>query len=88
MKKGTLITIGFLIFIGYITTLIFTGNKYECEVCVNYKGADSCQTVRGSERNDTLQQGVSTACGAVARGMTESIECQGTPPTKMTCKNL
>ena len=89
MKKGTILTVGFLLFIGYISfSLIWTGNKYECEVCVKFKDAESCQTVRGAEKNDTLMQGVSTACGAVARGMTDSIECQRTPPIKQECKNL
>lgn len=89
MKKGAILTIVFLVFIVYISfTLIWSGSKYECEVCVKYKDTESCQTVRGVERNDTVMQGISTACGGVARGMTESIECQGTPPVKLECKNL
>lgn len=89
MKKGAILTIVFLVFIVYISfTLIWSGSKYECEVCVKYKDTESCQTVRGVERNDTVMQGISTACGGVARGMTESIECQRTPPVKLECKNL
>lgn len=89
MKKGAILTTAFLIFMAYISfTLISTGSKYECEVCVKYNETESCQTVRGIERNDTVMQGVSTACGAVARGMTESIDCQNTPPSKLVCKNI
>ncbi len=89
MSKGTLLTAGFIVFIGALSyTLISTGSKYECEVCIRYNDRDSCQIVRGSERDDAIMQGVSTACGAVARGMTESIDCQRTPPTKLECKNL
>jgi len=89
MKRGAVITILFLLFIAYVSfSLIWTGSKYECEVCVKYQDSESCQIVRGAEKNDAIMQGVSTACGAVARGMTESIECQRTPPIKMECKNL
>ncbi|MBI4382615.1 MAG: hypothetical protein HY579_01100 [Nitrospinae bacterium] len=89
MSKGTILTAGFIVFIGALSyTLISTGSKFECEVCIRYNDRDSCQIVRGSERNDTVMQGVSTACGAVARGMTESIECQGTAPTKLECKSI
>ena len=89
MKKATALTVGFLLFIGYLSfSLIWTGNKYECEVCVKFNDSESCQIVRGVEKNDTVMQGVSTACGAVARGMSDSIECQRTPPTKQECKNL
>lgn len=89
MKKGALLTIGFLAFISYISfSLIWTGNKYECEICVKYKGLEECQKVKGMDKQDTIMAGVSTACGAVASGMTESIDCQGTPPTKLICKDL
>lgn len=89
MKKGAIVTVAFLLFMAYISfTLIWTGSKYECEVCVKYNESESCQTVRGVERDDTIMQGISTACGGVARGMTESIDCQKTPPAKLACKKL
>lgn len=89
MSKGTILTAGFIVFIGALSyILIATGSKFECEVCIRYNDRDSCQIVRGSERDDTVMQGVSTACGAVASGMTESIDCQRTPPTKLDCKNI
>ena len=89
MKKSAIVTIVFLGFIAYFSiTTIWTGSEYKCEVCVKYKGVESCQEVEGMDKMDTMMVGVSTACGAVATGMTESIDCQQTPPTKMVCEKL
>ena len=89
MSKGSLLTIGFLAFIAYASfTLIWTGSTYQCDICIKYKGKEVCQTVKGMEKQDTVMTGISTACGGAAMGMTESIECQNTPPTKMECKEI
>ena len=89
MKKGPIVTIAFLGFIAYFSiTSIWMGSEYECEICVKYKGTESCQKVEGMNKMDTIMTGISTACGAVATGMTESIDCQQTPPTKMVCKKI
>lgn len=89
MNKGTVITIVFLVVLGYFSvSLILTGNKYQCEVCVKYKGRESCQEVKGMDKETTIMTGMSTACGAVANGRTETIDCNQTPPTKMICKDI
>ena len=89
MKKGTWVTIGFLLLISYLSfSLIWTGGKYQCDICIKYKGKEVCQKVLGMEKQDTIMTGISTACGGAANGMTESIDCQNTPPTKMECKEI
>ena len=89
MKKGTALTIVFLGVIAYLSiSLIWTGSKYQCNVCITYNGIEVCQDVEGMEKNDVIQNGVSTACAGAASGRTESIECGMTPPTKVVCKEL
>lgn len=89
MGKGAWLTIGFFLFIGVVSfDLLWSGNKYQCDICVQYKGEESCQKVKGMAKDDTIMTGISTACGAVASGMTESIECQALPPTKLQCKEI
>ena len=89
MKKGTLLTIIFLVGMVYVSfTLILTGNDLECEVCINYNNGEQCQIVQGREEKETVMQGISTACGALANGMTESIECQAVVPIKQECRKL
>lgn len=89
MNKGTVVTLVFFGALVYLSwTLILTGAKYECDICMMYNNKKSCQKVQGVERDDTIQQGISTACGGVANGMTETMDCQGVPPVKLECKRL
>ncbi len=89
MKKGTVLTIVFLGVIAYLSiSLIWTGSKYQCNVCITYNGIEVCQDVEGMDKNDVIQNGVSTACAGAASGRTESMECGATPPTKVVCKEL
>ncbi len=89
MKKGTYLTVGFLIFIGYLSfTLIWTGSKYQCNICIVYKDLEVCQEIKGITREETIMTGISTACAGAANGMTESIECQALPPSKLECKEI
>ena len=38
MNKGTVITLVFLAFVASVSIdLLWTGNKFECEVCIKYK---------------------------------------------------
>ena len=89
MKKGTVLTIVFLGVVGYLSvSLIWTGSKHQCNVCITYNGIEVCQDVEGMDKNDVIQNGVSTACAGAANGRTESMECGMTPPTKVVCKKL
>ncbi|HAK36962.1 MAG: hypothetical protein QGG38_00965 [Nitrospinaceae bacterium] len=89
MSKGSIVTLLFLVFIGYLSfSMIWSGSKYQCEICVEYKDVKSCQAVEGMEKQDTIMTGISTACAAVTNGRTESLECSQTPPVKMQCNNV
>ena len=89
MSKGNIITLVFITLIGYLSfTMIWTGSKFQCEVCVEYNGVRSCQDVEGMAKEDTIMTGMSTACAAVTNGRTESIDCSMTQPVKISCKNI
>ena len=89
MSKGSIVTIVFLAFIGYLSfTMIWSGSQHQCEICVEYKSLKSCQKVKGMAKEDTIMTGISTACAAVTNGRTESIECANIPPVKIECKGI
>ena len=88
MKKGVWLGLGFAVFVGFTTYSLLTGAKYECEVCILYNDIRVCQKVNGMDKMDTIQMGVSTACGGAANGRTETIDCGQTPPTKVICKDI
>ena len=89
MGKGSIITIVFLVFIGYLSfTMIWTGSQFECEICVEYNGVRSCQEIEGMAKQDTIMTGMSTACAAVTNRRTPSIDCSMTLPVKVQSKNI
>ena len=89
MSKGSIITFSFLIFIGYLSfTMIWSGSKFQCEVCVEYNVVRSCQEVEGMAKQDTIMTGMSTAFAAVTNGRTESIDCSMIQPVKVQCKDI
>ena len=55
---------------------------------ITYNGIEVCQDVEGMDKNEMIQNGVSTACAGAANGRTESMECGMMQPTKVTCKEL
>ena len=62
MNKGAIITLVFLAFVASISIdLLWTGNKYQCEVCIKYKDQIVCQEVKGMAKDDTIMTGMSTA---------------------------
>ena len=89
MNKGAVITLVFLAFVASVSIdLLWTGSKFQCEICIKYKDQIVCQEVKGMEKQDIIMTGMSTACAKVSNGMTESIECQAQPLEKMECKKL
>lgn len=88
MKKGALLTIGFLAFLVYISYSLISMEKLECDVCILYNGKEVCQKVTGMDQQETIRMGVSTACGGAANGRAENIECSNKPPVKSVCKEL
>ena len=87
-KKILIVTAGFLLFVAYSTYLLLTGSNYQCEVCIIYNDIEVCQKVEGVDENETVMQGVSTACGGAASGRAQNIECSNTPPKSVQCRQL
>ncbi len=65
------------------TTLAESG--VECEVCLDYRGRSSCQTVSAADRPQAIQQATATACAMLSSGVTAGMECNATPPTITRC---
>ena len=87
-KKIFIVTSGFLLFVAYSTYLLLTGSNYQCEVCIIYNDTEVCQKVEGVDENETVMQGVSTACGGAASVRAQNIEFSNTPPKSVQCLQL
>lgn len=87
MKRSTLLTVAAaLAFAALLLYSTLSAQKAECEVCVSFNGRDNCATARGSSEVEAARSAQTTACGTIASGMAESINCGNVAPTKKVCR--
>ena len=85
MKKPVLFGIIFvLIVLGVIVYSSFNLAKVRLEVCVTFNGRTNCKTASAVSEEFAMQTAVANACGEIAFGVTETVTCEHTPPTKVT----
>ena len=86
MKPATRLTLFAVVVLAAIllwSTL--AAQKASCSVCVAYKGARNCARASAETQKEAAKSAQSTACGPIARGMAESIECDNVPPATVDC---
>jgi len=86
MKPATRLTVFAVVVLAAIllwSTL--AAQKASCNVCVAYKGAQNCARASAETQKEATKSAQSTACGPIARGMAESIECDNIPPVRVNC---
>jgi hypothetical protein len=87
MSRTTKATIVFLsLFIAVVVYLSAKAPRQECEICLTYNGETACRKAASGTREAAIESAVTSACGTLSAGMTESIRCQNTPPDRVTCK--
>jgi len=65
----------------------FHVSEYECEVCITFEGRDACRTVKGATEADSLRGAVDNTCAQLASGVTDTMRCTRTQPTKAQCRS-
>ena len=85
MKKPVLFGIIFvLIVLGVIVYSSFNLAKVRVEVCMQFNGRTNCKTASAATEEFAMQAAVTNACGEIAFGVTDTVNCEHTPPTKIT----
>ncbi len=62
------------------------GAKVQCRVCVEFHGRPNCATAAGATERAARDGAQTTACGPVASGMDQQIECGRTAPVTVQCQ--
>lgn len=57
---------------------------HRVEVCKEFQGRKACGTAEGSSESSALDTATQVACAKIASGMTDSHNCQVSPPVKVT----
>lgn len=56
------------------------GPRYRVEVCMSFKGNSACKTVNAKSEQAALRSATENACADISSGVTDTVECQNTPP--------
>ena len=85
MRKPVLAGVIFvLIVLGVIIYSSMNLAKHRVEVCINFNGRTNCKTASAATEEFAMQAAVTNACGEIAFGVTDTVNCEHTPPSKIT----
>ena len=77
--------IGFVLFMALVVYRSFHVAGFQCEVCVQFRGASTCRTVEGPTEQEAHGAAVTNACAQIASGVTDTMACERTQPMKLNC---
>jgi hypothetical protein len=82
MKKNVSVWIGsaIAIFTSLLVISTLALKKVRVEACIEFNGRTECRTASGRNEEQALRTAVQAACAVLASGMTDSMECDRTPP--------
>jgi hypothetical protein len=88
MKKTVWLAIAFVILVvGFVVVSTFQGKRITCEVCIVFNGRRDCRKASAANRMEAQRTATDNACGLLASGVTESMQCSNTPPESVTWLN-
>jgi len=81
VKKTTILSILFaLAVLGYLVASSFHRQAYRCQVCITFKGRRDCRIGSADTKESALRTATMTTCAQLSSGITESNQCENTPP--------
>lgn len=81
MKRSVLLGILFvLVFLAFVVYTTWNTGRIRCEVCITFQGRQACRTASARTRELALRAATDNACAQIASGVTDSNQCQNTPP--------
>jgi len=87
VKKTVWIAIAFVVLVvGLVISTTFQGERVRVEVCMAFAGHRDCRTASARNRQEALRTAVTNACAQLASGVTDSIQCENTPPESVTLR--
>jgi len=88
VKRSTLYSLAAVLAVAALFFFMTTARaKVQCRVCVEYRGRANCATAAGATEPAARAGAQTTACGPVASGMDQQIECGRTTPASLQCQS-
>jgi hypothetical protein len=86
-KKTILIAVAFVaIFLAFVVSTTFQGERVRVEVCMAFRGHNDCRTASARNRQEAIRTAVTNACAQLASGVTDSMQCENTPPESINLR--
>lgn len=82
------LAIGLLVSAAFVGLVVYGSLQIpvvECEVCITFRGRSDCRTVAGATLNEARSAAVTNVCALMSSGVTDTLACERTPPTKIEC---
>ncbi len=77
--------LGSAAFVGLVVYGTLQIPTVECEVCITFRGRSDCRTVAGATATEARSAAVTNVCALMSSGVTDTLACERTPPTKIEC---
>ena len=81
MKKPVLV--GILIVaavLGIMAYSMMSLSAHRVEVCIEFNGRTNCKVARGADEQTAIRTAIDNACGEIASGVTDSMNCTRSAP--------
>jgi hypothetical protein len=81
VKPTVWIAIVFVVLV--VGTLVFSTFRvqpHHCRVCITFNGRTDCRTASAQTRQEAQRTATTGACAQLSSGVTESMQCENTPP--------
>jgi hypothetical protein len=72
--------------IGFVVWSSLTIGGVRCEVCVAFGGREACRAVDAESEDEARAAAQTNACALLASGVTDSMACGRTPPSRSDCR--
>lgn len=56
-----------------------------CELCMEFNGRRACRAVDGASEEDAFAAARTNACALLASGVTQTMACERTTPSRLEC---
>jgi hypothetical protein len=74
--------------LGWLLWSTLSAQRYECDVCVEFRGRHACATASASSERAAARAAQATACGKLVKGRVDSMSCAATAPLSSTCRKV
>jgi hypothetical protein len=71
--------------IGVVVWTSLDVGAVRCEVCITFEGRQACRAVDGATADEARHSAINNACALLSSGVTQTMACERTKPTRMEC---